>query len=92
MDIIEFEAIGELVGGVAVIGSLIFVGIRIRASAISVQTNSTLAVIQSWCETNDKIGQDPELAMLIQKVIRSEEVQHDDIDGRLNFFLRSMFQ
>jgi len=30
MDLIELGAIGELVGGVAVIGSLIYVGIQVR--------------------------------------------------------------
>ncbi len=32
MDIMELGAIGELVGGVAVIGSLIFVGIQVKQS------------------------------------------------------------
>ena len=75
MDIMELGAIGELVGGMAVVASLIFVGFQIRANAISVQTNSTLGVIQSWYETNDKIGQDPELAALIQNALGSEEVR-----------------
>lgn len=30
MDIMELGAIGELVGGVAVIGSLIYVGLQVR--------------------------------------------------------------
>ncbi len=30
MDILELGAIGELVGGLAVIGSLIFVGLQVR--------------------------------------------------------------
>jgi hypothetical protein len=30
MDILELGAIGELVGGVAVVGSLLFVGVQIR--------------------------------------------------------------
>ncbi len=33
MDIMELGAIGELVGGVAVIGSLIYVGLQVRRSA-----------------------------------------------------------
>ena len=33
MDIMELGAIGELVGGVAVIGSLIYVGLQVRHSA-----------------------------------------------------------
>ena len=32
MDIMELGAIGELVGGVAVIGSLIYVGLQVRQS------------------------------------------------------------
>ena len=32
MDIMELGAIGELVGGVAVIGSLLYVGLQVRQS------------------------------------------------------------
>jgi len=39
MDIIELGAIGELVGGVAVSGSLIFVGSQARASWLQNQND-----------------------------------------------------
>ena len=37
MDIMELGAIGELVGGVAVVASLIFVGVQVRQNARSVR-------------------------------------------------------
>ncbi len=40
MDIMELGAIGELVGGVAVIGSLIYVGIQVRGSTREQRFNS----------------------------------------------------
>ncbi len=36
MDIMEFGAIGEMVGGVAVIGSLIYVGLQRRGFGMGV--------------------------------------------------------
>ena len=92
MNILELGAIGELVGGVAVIASLIFVGAQIRFNARSVQINSTLGVIQSWVGANNDLCRDPELAELFQSALRSERVNQEDLDGRLNFFLRSAIQ
>ncbi len=40
MDILELGAIGELVGGVAVIGSLLYVGIQIRQNTRVVQSTA----------------------------------------------------
>lgn len=40
MDIMELGAIGELVGGVAVIGSLIYVGIQIRHGAAAARSSA----------------------------------------------------
>ena len=37
MDIIELGAIGELVGGVAVIGTLLFVGFQVRQNTRSIK-------------------------------------------------------
>ena len=62
MDIMELGAIGELVGGVAVIGSLIYVGLQVR------QSNRLVAdsVVQSARRITDEflrdLSNDPQLS------------------------------
>ena len=48
MDIMELGAIGELVGGVAVIGSLIFVGMQVRHSNAINRAESVRAFVRDY--------------------------------------------
>ena len=48
MDIMELGAIGELVGGVAVIGSLIYVGLQVRQSNHQNSSESTRALMLAY--------------------------------------------
>ena len=48
MDIMELGAIGELVGGVAVIGSLIFVGLQVRHSNTINRAESVRAFVRDY--------------------------------------------
>ena len=52
MDIMELGAIGELVGGIAVIGSLIFVGLQVRQSNEMAKAEVMRAYIHAY---NDQI-------------------------------------
>ena len=45
MDIMELGAIGELVGGVPVIGSLLYVGLQVRENTLS-QLGKTASISQ----------------------------------------------
>lgn len=69
MDIVELGAIGELVGGVAVIASLVFVGLQVRqsntvAKAESIRTVSTEAA-QAFLTTCD-----PELVRVVRRGVQ----------------------
>ena len=92
MDIMELGAIGELVGGVAVIASLVFVGTQIRTNAQSVQVASTLNVMGLWSQANEFLCQDAELVELFQSLLTSDERRDDLLDGRLSFMLRGVIQ
>ena len=48
MDIMELGAIGELVGGVAVIGSLLFVGLQVRLSNRLARAEATRTWVHSY--------------------------------------------
>ncbi len=92
MGIMELGAIGELVGGAAVIASLLFVGMQIRANARSVQIASTVNVMGLWSQANEFLCQDPELAELFQTLLSSKESREDLLEGRLSFMLRGVIQ
>ena len=48
MDIMEFGASGELVGGIAVVGSLIYVGLQVRQSNRLAGGESTRAFVAEY--------------------------------------------
>ncbi|NNL85227.1 MAG: hypothetical protein HKP27_06215, partial [Myxococcales bacterium] len=66
MDIMELGAIGELVGGVAVIASLIFVGLQVRQSNVVARDMSVRSIA-------NEVGQiflktcDPQLARVVRR-------------------------
>ena len=67
MNIMELGAIGELVGGVAVIASLVYVGLQVRYSALQTQSVSHHAVTDSFNEINMSVSQSPELTAIFCK-------------------------
>ncbi len=79
MDIMELGAIGELVGGVAVIGSLIFVGFQVRHNSVLTEQTGRIAGATMLQETNKSyadffrlIAASPELASIYSKGRRGE--------------------
>ncbi len=64
MNIMELGAIGELVGGVAVIGSLLYVGFQIRAAHQTFHLSSFGHVKDQFNAVNMTIAAHPELGEL----------------------------
>ncbi len=64
MDIMELGAIGELVGGVAEIGSLLYVGLQVRQNTAATRAASHHAITDSFNEGNLALARDPALADL----------------------------
>ena len=62
MDILELGAIGELVGGVAVIASLLYVGLQVRQSTQATRAASYQATVDSFREWSRSIIEDPDVA------------------------------
>ncbi len=67
MDIMELGAIGELVGGVAVIGSLLYVGIQIRQNTRVVQSTAHHQMLDYTSTISALLIGNPEVADLIQR-------------------------
>ena len=67
MDIMELGAIGELVGGVAVIGSLLFVGIQVRQAAFASRAAVAQEAQMSAAAALEHLSSDPHRAALFLK-------------------------
>jgi len=81
MDIIELGAIGELVGAVAVVGSLLFVGLQVRQAAAASIANTEFAVTGEFNGLHRTVLGNPELAALLMKVEADEAL--DPLEGRI---------
>ena len=57
-------AIGEVVGGVAVIATLLYLATQIRQNAQSVRNAASLSVNEGLAEINRRVSNDPEFADL----------------------------
>ena len=66
MDILELGAIGELVGGVAVVASLLYVGLQVRQNARSVRTGTFADTADSFNRFNLALATDPGLGDIVQ--------------------------
>ncbi len=94
MDIMELGAIGELVGGVAVIASLIYVGLQVRQSNEHAQQSIAMEQGQAGRETPGTFAQltmtDPEFITVLQRATTQfDGLSHAD-QGRVAAWLTSL--
>ncbi len=92
MDIMELGTIAELVGGLAVIASLVFVGLRVRQNTPATRAALHHAITDSFNERNLAIARDTALSAIWVKwrVGRAElaEAEHFQGDMLAYSFLR----
>jgi hypothetical protein len=86
MNIMELGAIGELVGGVAVIGSLIYVGLQVRQSNRLEKAESIRAATRDYVAAMLQIDAD-----LIRRAILSFEQMSKDDQWRAQTWLAAIF-
>ena len=67
MDIMELGAIGELVGGVAVIASLIFVGAQVRQNTMSLKTANAQSLADTALHFSTLLGSNPQVALTFNR-------------------------
>ncbi len=73
MTVLEWGAIGELIGGIAIIVSLIYVGIQVNDSASAVRSasaNDANVAMQNWYM---QIGSNQQTSELIYNALMSEQ-------------------
>lgn len=59
MDLTQLANLGEFVGGIAVVASLLFVGLQIRANTKTQQAASGTRIQQSWADLNLRMADSP---------------------------------
>ena len=81
MSIIELGAIGEFVGSIAVVVSLIFVGLQLRSNTRATQAATKRHSIEQFNETISRIATDSELRRVNTHILNGkkfEELSDDD--------------
>ena len=79
MDIMELGAIGELVGGVAVIATLIYLALQVRQNSDAIRWSNDCAQASSVQDSNclyvrvlSQLSQDAELASIYHRATTGE--------------------
>ena len=66
MDIMELGAIGDFVGGVAVLVTLFYLAIQVRQSTASARTSSYQGIVSSVSEWSRSVGLSADAARILQ--------------------------
>ena len=92
MNIMELGAIGELVGGVAVIASLLFVGLQIRANTRTVRADAGTRAQMEWADLNRVLSQHPDRETIVRFLDPGESYSDFTPNERnaIVFFMRSI--
>lgn len=98
MNIIELGAVGELVGGVAVIATLIYLTIQIRQNTRAMRSTTHQAVVDSVLRTVESISDNADLADLVARSATpdanfsaSEQIRFDALANRRFTVYESIF-
>ena len=88
----EFALIGEIVGGIAIVCSLIFVGIQIRQNAEVSEINAYQDLTAQITLMNSLRVEDPSFANLFWRFDHGEQPHDDTERARLEAFLYMVFR
>ena len=92
MDIMELGAIGELVGGVAVIGSLLYVGLQVRHNTSAARAASHHGIVDSFNEFNLSIARDPALVRVWREGSKNRGGLNEDERGQFDWLMLGVFR
>ena len=93
MDLTQLANLGEFIGGVAVVGSLLFVGFQIRNNTRILRATTTYGSHHDLSSINRIIAADPQLARIIAIVESRREGELDESQqDRMRYLVREVFQ
>jgi hypothetical protein len=91
------SAIGQVVGAIAVVVSIVYLAIQIRANTRAVRGQAGFEAAHSWAETNEVLGQLPDDVMrLFREAFDADagrtEAWSEGERHRMSVLFRSLFQ
>jgi len=92
MDITELGAIGELVGGVAVVASLVYVGFQVRQSTSVAKGTSHQGFVDSFTQWSLSVARDPGLVRVFREGSENRGGLTQDERGQFDWLLFSAFR
>ncbi len=87
MNIMELGAIGELVGGVAVLVTLIYLVVQVRQGNANARATSRQVLIDTWAKTMFDLGHDRELLRIAGEGFRDFEALSEDDQCQFTFLM-----
>ncbi len=92
MDIMELGAIGELVGGVAVIASLIYVGVQLRQNTKATEVASHQAITEMFNTINLTFGSRTDVSRVFRLGLENSPEITDDERIQFGFLCLATFR
>jgi hypothetical protein len=92
MDLQDIGALGEAIGGIAVIITLIYLALQIRQNTKAVRSNSFHAVTDSFNEINNLIAHDESLARIFRVGMEDLANLNEDELIRFSFMFMAPFR
>ena len=91
MTLSDLGNLGEFVGSVGVIVSLVYVGLQLRMTRQSERTTSAWQSEKTWGDLSWELFVNPELAALTAKLLEGEEISNEEAP-QVNYFIRALMQ
>ena len=94
MSISELASIGEFVGGIGVLATLVFLVLEIRRSTKTLRANAKTAGMESLATFNELIASDAEIAAIFQRILSGESLNSFDANElfRFHIMVRALVQ
>ena len=74
MDLAQLANLGEFIGGLAVIASLVYVGLQVRQNTLSVREANSQRVSDAALQYVTTLGSDPQVASTFNRGLAGEEL------------------
>ncbi len=95
MSIQDWGAVGEIVGGIAVVISLVYVALQLRTNTKTLKANAAWDSEVTYANANLDVARDPDYALLFNRASRAESKPEEFTDteaAQLYFGVRSALQ
>jgi hypothetical protein len=91
MTLEDLGNLGDLIGGIAVVASLIYLAVQIRQGALSQRAGTSGQIAASAAELNARLGSDPETFRVFRQGLVDPEPLDGDERARFGMLLYAIF-